>query len=234
MKAIALLAWRNLWRNRRRTALTVGGVAFAAAILIFFQSIQFSAFDASIASTSHVLTGHLQLQRNDYLDRPELKRSFSTPDGLLEKIRTIPFVVGAAPGLETSVIVSTGERSFVAHLTGVDPSVERTVSNVPERVVEGRYLNSGAYGEVVLGEKLAHNLGVKPAAELSLVGQDRDGSLVSEVLTVTGIVRSGMTEVDRSLIQIDRATFDQLFSLGGAVNRIKVLVEAEDVLSGVR
>lgn len=234
MNAIPLLAWRNLWRNRKRTALTVAGVGFAAAILVFFQSIQFSAFDASIASTSHVLTGHLQLQREDYLAKPELKRSFRLEPGVIEKIRRLPQVVGASAGIETSAIVSTGERSFVAVVTGVDPQGEKTVSNVPERVVDGQYLAPGKYDGAVVGEKLAHNLGVVPGDEISLVGQDRDGSLVTEVLSVSGIVRSGMTEVDRALVQINASTFDQLFSMDGSISRVKVLAESVEVLDQVR
>ena len=214
MSVTWLLAWRNLWRHRRRTWLTVGAMVFCNVLLIFLISLQLGSYQMMINNSLAAYTGHMQVQHKDY--REEQRMRLSVP-GAAELARQVRAELGvdtvAARGVAFA-LASSEERSFGVMLSGVQAEFEAGVSTFPGLVKRGRYLQSGDYEHIVIGAVLARNLKVDLGDELTFLGSGRDGSFAAGVATVAGILESGMEEIDRSVAQVPLDWFQEVFAMG--------------------
>lgn len=212
------LAWRNIWRQPRRTLLNAVAIALVTSLMIFLPSFQDGSYRAMIHAATSLLDGTAQLQRSGYLDNPSLRQSFPvTPDLRVWLDRNLPpdsFAERAA----TFALLSGKSRSFGAQIVGVQPERDAFVSSVPRRIVHGRYLQHG--DEIILGQGLADNLKVGVGDPVTLIGTGRDGSLSAATLAVVGIFQSAAPELDRNLAEMPLARFDDVFALQGQRNAI--------------
>ncbi len=217
---VAAIAWRNLWRNRRRTWLTSGGIAFAVFLMVAARSMQVGAFEAMTDNTTAMLTGHAQIQHPAYLDDPALRHTISNASAIAREIMQRPGVIAAAERAVAFVLVSVGEKSFGAQVMGVEPRAERVLSSIPDSIAQGRYLENR--DDVVIGAALARNLGATLGDEVVLLGSTRDGGIAAMAGTLTGIVETGVTAVDRSILQVPLTVFQEAFELGDEAHMIVV------------
>lgn len=223
---LVAIAWRNLWRNRRRTALTSGGVAFAVFLVVVARSATVGTFDVMIDNMTSLMTGHAQLQQRDYRDDPSLRHSVLDATTITREIAARPDVAAVAQRAQAYALVSVGEKSFAAQVIGVDPDHERELSALPRAISTGRYLENP--DDVVLGAALARNLGAGVGDELVVLGTARDGSIAALAGNVVGIVTSGVSELDRSLLEVPLPTFQQAFGLGDEASMIVVRMHRLD------
>ncbi len=116
------IAWRNLWRNRKRTLLSAGAIAFSVALLTFAMSMQAGTYATMVDNATRLLDGHIQLQRRGYLDDPRIESAIDSAADRVAKVRAVPGVVAAAPRIAAFALVSGNDRSYGAQLLGVDPA----------------------------------------------------------------------------------------------------------------
>jgi ABC-type lipoprotein release transport system permease subunit len=209
-----VLAWRNLWRHRRRTWLTVGAMVFCNILLVFLVSLQLGAYQMMIDGSLAAYTGHIQVQKQGYLDDQYIYQSVPEVTGLAAQVRAELGVDTVAARAEAFALASSAERSFGIMLTGVQSAYEPGVSTFPGKLREGRYLADDNAQEIVIGAVLAENLKVGVGDELTFLGSGRDGSFAAAVATVVGILDTGLEEVDRSMAQVPLGWFQQVFSMG--------------------
>ena len=217
---IASIAWRNLWRNRRRTGLSMGAIGFAVALLVFAMAQQAGNYAIMIDNATGLLDGHLQIQRRGYRDDPRIEDVIEGAAHRVEALRSVPGVAAATPRIAAFVLLSNRDRSFGAQLLGVAPSGERELSSLPDMITEGRYLNGGA--EAVAGAMLARNLGAAVGDELVILGSTESGSVAALVVTLVGTFSSGIAELDRGLIEVPLESIADAFELNDAVHTIVV------------
>lgn len=217
---IFALAWRNLWRQPVRTALSVFSIAFASALLVFALSFQLGVYDTMKANALRLFDGFAQIQPAGYSDDPDIRKTLADPQALTEAALSVPGVTAAAPRAMSFVILANGERSFGAAIVGVDPAREPTVSTLASTVHEGRYLGPGDTDSIVLGDALARNLELKPGDRVTLLGSALDGSIAADVLTVTGVFHTGLSELDRQISQMPLRRFQETFVMGDTANVI--------------
>ncbi|MCB0325278.1 MAG: ABC transporter permease [Bdellovibrionales bacterium] len=219
------IGWRSIGRNRRRTVLTLLAIGFATAVLVFFVALQLSSYSASINATTALFSGHLQVQRAGYLDRPQIRQSFADPRALREAILGLPGVrAGSVRGFGFALL-SSAERSIGAQLVGVEPEREAQVSSIAGVIRRGRYLSSTGAEEAVVGASLARNLKVDVGSEVSFVGQARDGSLAAAVVRIVGIFESGSPEFDRGVAFLPFDYFAETFSTEGQAHAIALRLD---------
>jgi putative ABC transport system permease protein len=209
-----VLAWRNLWRHRRRTWLTVGAMVFCNTLLVFLVSLQFGAYQMMIDGSLAAYTGHIQIQKQGYQNDQYIYQSVLQVSGLASQVRAELGLETVAARAEAFALASSAERSFGILLTGVQPAYEPGVSTFPGQLREGRYLAGGNAEEIVIGAVLAQNLKVGLGDELTFLGSGRDGSFAAAIATVVGILDTGLEEVDRSMAQVPLGWFQQVFSMG--------------------
>ena len=216
------LAWRNLWRQPRRTLLSLAVIALAGAVTVFLLALQAGSYATMKNNTLGVFDGFAQVQQPAYLDDPGIRRTIAHPKRLAQALEQIPGVERVAPRAATYALLSRESHSVGAYVVGVEPEVEAQVSSIPRSLRAGHQLSAGDAAEVVLGQALARNLGVGVGDQVTLLGMARDGSVAADVLTVRGIFDSGVNALDRQLAELPLARFQADFAMPDMANVLVV------------
>jgi putative ABC transport system permease protein len=216
------MAWRNLWRHKRRTWLTVGAMIFSNLILVFAISLQFGSYQMMIDNTLKAYTGHLQIQHDGYNDEPKMRSSIKDITLLADSVRKhLKSDHVAARGVAFAM-TSSEERSYGLQLIGVEPKFEVNVSSLPGLIKQGKYFGDSNAAEIVIGSVLARNLRVEVGDELTLLGSGHDGSFAAGIVNVAGIFESGTADIDRSMAQLPIGYFQDLFGMEGRGHNIVI------------
>ncbi len=217
------LAWRNLWRQPVRTALTLLSMTLASMILVFMLSFQFGVYDTMKGNALRLLDGFAQIQPKGYAEDPGIDKVITDPGAIEKSLVQLDGVTAAAPRATGYVILANGDRSYGAEMFGVDPEKEMKVSSLSGTIKTGRYLKPGDTDSVVIGATLARNLKLKLGDRMTLIGSGRDGSVAADSLTVVGLFDTGMSDIDRQIAEMPLSRFNDTFSMDGAVNTIAVI-----------
>jgi ABC-type lipoprotein release transport system permease subunit len=222
------MAWRNLWRHKRRTWLTASAMIFSNVLLVFMISLQFGSYQMMISNTLQALSGNLQVQADGYNDDPKIRNSMAAVDALARRIgEELPGADVAARAFGFA-LVSSEQRSFGIQVIGVQPEPEARVSILPGLTREGRYLEDPAAAEIVIGNVMARNLKASVGDELTLLGSGRDGSFAAGVVTIAGIFETGMPDMDRSIAEVGLDYFQETFAMGDHGHTVVVALDQLD------
>lgn len=224
------MAWRNVWRNPRRSVLTILAIAFACLLLVFMLSFQIGMYEVMINAAVKMQTGHLQVVADGYDEDMKMRWVVERPQAVGTAMGQTPHITAHTFRANGFALLSSQDRTYGGMVTGVDPAREPSISTTHETIREGDYLAPGDTNQAIVGSLLAKNLHISVGSELVLLGTGRDGSIAATVLKVKGIFSSGMDEYDRSAIQIPLAYFQEVFAMRGAVHQV---VASCDALTGV-
>ncbi|MFP4348277.1 MAG: ABC transporter permease [Desulfococcaceae bacterium] len=214
------MAWRNIWRNRRRSFLTMLAIAFACALLVFMLSFQFGSYEAMLNSAIKIHTGYFQIQAEGYQDKNDIRLVVHNPEAVARILEDIPQVSAFTFRASAFSLASSEERTYGVAVSGIDPTKEAAVSSIKRLIREGEYLSEGDLDEALVGALLAKNLRVGIGDAITLLGQGRDGSVAATVVTVKGIFSSGQDDFDRSAVHIPLDYFQEVFFMRGAVHTV--------------
>ena len=221
------LAWRNLWRQPRRTWLTAGAMVFSNTLLVFLISVQLGTYRMMIDNTLSVLTGHLQVQHEGYRDDQRIRQVVPQVRDVAARLRSSLDGQAVSARGEAFAIASSEERTYGIRVLGVEPAFEARVSTLPGLISAGRYLDDPTVPEIVVGAILARNLKVRVGDELTIIGSGRDGSFAAAVAQIVGIFESGIKDLDRSTVEMPLEFFQDMFAMQGAGH--SVVIKAPDI-----
>ena len=218
------MAWRNLWRVRRRTWLTASGVGFAVFLVVFTRSIQIGSLATMVEMGTGQLTGHVQVQHPDYLEDPRMRHTVGGLAAVTETLAGRPGVRAVAPRGTAFALVSaeseTVERSFGAQVVGIDPAVE--FATLSKRALPGgRPLERS--GEALMGSALARNLGAEVGTEVVVLGTGKEGGIAATAVSLVGLFESGVPDLDRGVMLMHFDDFSEAFGLEDEAHAIAVL-----------
>ena len=222
--ALVTMAWRNLWRVRRRTWLTASGVGFAVFLVVFTRSMQIGSLATMVEMGTEQMTGHVQVQHPDYLDDPRMRHTVGGLAAATETLAGRPDVRAVAPRGTAFALVSaeseTVERSFGAQVLGIDPAVE--FATLSKRALPGgRTLERT--GEALMGNALARNLGAEPGTDIVVLGTAKEGGIAATAVTLVGLFESGVADLDRGVMLMHFDDFSETFGLEDEAHAIAVL-----------
>lgn len=220
----AQIGWRNLWRNKRRTWLTSGGIAFAILLVMFSMAMQHGQYSVMMENATTLVSGHIQVQATQYVDSERFEHTIEEASVLRRQLLALPDVVAVAPRVEAFALVSSVERSFGARILGIDVAAERATVRLLDMIDEG-HAPVGPE-DAVIGEKLARNLDVKVGDELVILGAEKHGGVAALVVNVVGILSSGMADLDRSLLLLPIAAVQNAFGLGDEIHTFAIRIAA--------
>lgn len=230
MRALFAVAWRNLWRHRRRSLITA--TAMAVGVGLCMASIAYT--DGTYQMIFDVLVeqqlGHVQVHNPAYPGRRALYDTLPEADATLARLEALPGTAAASGRLFGYALLGGPGRSTGVQLVGIDPQRERQVTRVWSRVREGEYLAEGDDQGVLLGADLARELGVKPGDEVVAVTQSADGSMGNALYTVRGLVRSGNTQIDNGGAYLSLAALQELLVLPDQVHEVILLARDAEQL----
>jgi putative ABC transport system permease protein len=219
------LAWRNIWRQKRRTWLTALAMIFSNILLVFMISLQFGSYDMMINNTLAMFSGQVQIQHDGYQDSQKIRQGVDNIRQLAISIRQQFPQASVAARANSFVLLSSEDRSFGTQVVGVEPDNEPGVSTIPGLLTDGRFLDDPDAAEIVIGSVMARNLKVVPGDELTFLGSGRDGSFAAGVVTVVGIFDSGSQDLDRSLAELPLGYFQDAFAMGDSGHVIALAVD---------
>ena len=219
------LAWRNIWRQKRRTWLTALAMIFSNILLVFMISLQFGSYEMMINNTLSMFSGQVQVQSEGYQDGQKMRQAVDDIRVLASAIREQFPLASVTARANAFVLVSSNDRSFGTQIVGVEPAHEPAVSTLPGLLTEGRYLDDPDAAEIVIGNVMAKNLKVKVGDELTFLGSGKDGSFAAGVVKVVGIFDSGSQDLNRSLAELPLGYFQQAFAMGNYGHVIALSVD---------
>jgi ABC-type lipoprotein release transport system permease subunit len=190
MGSLALLlplAWRNLWRNPRRTVITLLVVAAGLYSILCFAALLQAWADSSRDSALNLMTGSAQIHANGYLDDPTVDRRMPPPSAALRATLDRPGIAAWASRVRVPAVVRSEYETLPLSFVGVEPSRERGVSAIPAKVAQGRYLSGPSDPGIVLGRHLAKRLETRVGKRVIVLAQEADGSLAERSFDVVGL-----------------------------------------------
>jgi ABC-type lipoprotein release transport system permease subunit len=197
---LAFMAWRNLWRNRRRTLLTLSSIAFGTMCALLFTGLGDSNWNDMINLAARLGGGHVTLQHPEYRDTPTLSRTLLDAKELREAALRDPEVERAVARIAGFTMLATAGQSYGAAFIAFDPESEDVSTlSVIEALSQGSMFASSRDRGIILGAKLAENLDVGLGRKVVYTLTDKRGEIVQEAARVAGIVRTGAPSVDSGL-----------------------------------
>ncbi len=217
---ILRMAWRNLWRNSRRTLVTVGAMTLALWTMVIYTSLMEGMLGSMESTLLDVELGEIQIHAEGYRERPSIWERIEDPDALLQALdetglRSSARLLGGA-------LVASGDASTGALLKGLRPERDALVSDVYLRLDRGEWLDSSDPEGVVLGYRLARTLGVAPGDELIVLSQATDGSMANDLFRVRGVLQSLSEETDRATVFLVEDQFRSFFALEDGAHQVIV------------
>ncbi|MCP4604801.1 MAG: ABC transporter permease [Proteobacteria bacterium] len=198
--SLASMAWRNLWRNRRRTAVTLSSIAFGILLAVLFTGMGDGTYSRMINLAARMGGGHVTLQHPEYLDLPSLKRTVTGVRSKQEIALNNNNVTRAVERITGQTMLATAANSLGAYFIAIDPQKEdETTLSVIEAIVQGEMFKSTRDKGIILGERLADNLDLKMGRKVVYTMTDKNGEIVSGLARVAGIVRTGSPSIDQGL-----------------------------------
>jgi ABC-type lipoprotein release transport system permease subunit len=202
------LTWRNLWRNPRRSLITMSSVAFAVMLAIVMGSLQKGIFDNLIRDVVSFYSGYLQVHHEGYWDEQVLEESFPEDAAMVRKLSQIEGVKAVVPRLETFALASVGSLTKGCLVAGTEPERERAMTRLPEKLSAGEYLDGRGKG-ILIGEGLARKLQVGVDDTVILLGQGYQGSMAAGKYRVLGLLRFGAPQLNDAMVYMDLVTARQ-------------------------
>ena len=219
-----IIAWRNLWRNKRRTLITTASVFFGVLLAAIMSSMQEGSYENMIDNVVKFYSGYIQIQEEEYWEHKTLYYSFEATDSLYEKINSVEEITLVVPRLESFALMSSEDITQPARVIGIDPEKEDSMTNLSQWVSKGSYFEEN-HNPILLGSKLAKNLDVELSDTLALLGQGFYGSTVAELFVVKGILEFPNPEFNKNFayMQLDRA--QQFYSAMGRLTSLALMIE---------
>ena len=218
--SILKMAWRNIGRNRRRTAVTVAAMTLALFALVVYTGMLQGMLDDMEQSVVEIEVGDLQIHTVDYLDNPSIYELVDSVDALVSALEDAGF--RASPRLVGGGLVAARDSSAGASMRGVDVRVDAQVSEISQRVADGRWLDPADPQGVVVGRRLAGALGLRVGDELVALSQATDGSMANDLFSVRGVLEGIGDSIDRSAVFLNETTFREFYVLPEGAHEIVV------------
>ncbi len=231
MNIEARLAWRNVWRNPRRTALSVAATVFAVFLVVFMVGMSTGAHEKMIEDAVRLASGHVAISGKGYRENTTLEQ-FVPWDGRVEAaVERVHDVRGWAPRISSFALISLDDRSHGGMVLGVDPVREPTVTSFAQKVNEGRFVSDSPEAdrrEVVLGRKLAEQLGASLGDQVLFYGVAYSLETAYELFTVVGTVALPDPRLERNLaiIHIDAAS--EFYVYEDRISEVAILAESAE------
>ncbi|MEQ1502795.1 MAG: FtsX-like permease family protein [Myxococcota bacterium] len=218
--SILRLAWRNVWRNARRTGVTIAATTFALWVMVLYSGLVQGFLDQMARDVVDFEVGELQATAPGFDDDPSLYHLL--PDADVTALEAAGYRASAR--LVAGALGASGEQSSGIVLRGVDPARERAALRIADRMAEGAWLDPADPRGVVIGRRVAKALGVTVGGEIIALTQGADGSLANELFTVRGVLGSVGDATDRSAVLVPIATLREMLAVPAGAQQIVVRI----------
>jgi len=215
------LAWRNIWRNKRRTLLTAASIFLAVFLALIVRSVQTGWFDYLI---------DVQIHKNGYWEDRDINNSIELNDSLVKLIRLNKNIEKIVPRLEYFALASYGKQTKGVNLTGTDPVQEDSLTHLSSKLIKGRYLDNSGNG-ILVSEGLATFLGITTGDTLVLIGQGFHGVSAAGKYPVAGLLHFSVPQLDNQMVYMNLPTAQEFFSAENRITSLSLTLKNPDEIN---
>jgi ABC-type lipoprotein release transport system permease subunit len=230
MKEYFKIAWRNIWRNKRRTFITLTSVLFAVFLALIMRSMQLGTYGFMVESAVKNSTGYIQVHEKGYWSDKSIDNTMLTSPELEKRIRKTENVSQVISRLESFALASYGKQTKGVFITGTVPEIEDSISGLSKRLVRGTYLQSGANG-ILVSEGLANFLKADVNDTVVLLGQGYHGQTAAVALPVRGIVQFVQPDMNNGMIFMDLSQVQSFYSSPDRLTSISIMLHNPDKMN---
>lgn len=227
MQLYLRLAWRNIWRHRRRTVTILVSIILVLGLMMFYDGLIVGFEQAVYGNAIKVFGGNVQIHAPGFQEKSD-----STPllalegdTAIVAAAQALPQVVSVSRRINTSGLVTSREGAFPVGITAIEPEIEAPVSVIAQNVKEGRFLTSEDADVVVIGKGMAEALGVTLGDRISLAGRAQHEQMRSRTMTVVGIYDLGMADLEKRTVYMSLGEAQGLYDLTGQVTEVTLVLE---------
>jgi len=221
------LAWRNIWRHRRRTIIIVLAMSTTLAMMMWYDGLITGFTDAIYGNAVKVLGGNIQVHATGY--RAQASSTpllpLNDPQAVIQMAEANPDTLAATLRINTGGLVTNHEGAFAVGITGVVPEQEQAVNIIGQHVTAGRNLTGGDTDSILIGKGLADAMGVQVGDRITMVGRSQHDQMRQRTMTVVGIFDLGMADIEKQTVYISLGEAQSLFDLNGQATEVAVFLK---------
>ena len=218
------LAWRNLWRNRKRTFITITSITFAVLLACIMRSMQLGSYERMIDNSVRFFTGYIQIHKNGYWDEKIIDNSFPEDTDLVKKLELIDHVEAVVPRIESFALASYGPQTKGALVIGINPEKENYLTEVDKRIISGKTLDANDK-QALVGKGLAKYLKAGIGDTLVLISQGYHGSNAAGKYVIKGLVEFGNPRLTNQLVYLSLPTSQYFYDAQGLLTTISIVTD---------
>jgi len=228
MRLYLRLAWRNIWRHRRRTGIVVIAMSMGLALMMIYDGLIAGFEQAIYGNAIKILGGNIQVHAAGYrassYGTPLLP--LDDPQHVIEAALAQPQVVAASRRINTGGLATSREGAFPVSIIGIDPETEAPISLAAQNLVSGRYLTAADLDSVFIGKGLAEAMDVQVGDRFEMAGGAAHEQMRRRTMTVGGIYDLGLTDIEKRTIYISLTEAQQLYDLDGQSTEVVIFLES--------
>lgn len=223
------LAWRNIWRNKKRTWITIASICFSVILAFLMRSMQEGSYTNMIDNVAGFYTGYAQIQDTSYWEKKSLEQTFAYKDSLKQKLEQndIPHLEHFVPRLEAFALASSGKLTKGSMILGIDPDKEKALMNPGKNLIEGQYLQAGE-NAILLSQGLAKNIRIKVGDTVVLLGKGYHGVTAAGKYPVKGIVKLASPDLNKRLSFLPLTQAQSLFNCRNRLTSIALMTPEQE------
>lgn len=227
MRLYLRLAWRNIWRHKRRTLIVVLSIALSLSMMMMYDGLVVGFQDAIYANAVKILGGNIQVHAEGYKLKTGSKSLLPLPDDqkIVEASRNIPEVLAASRRINTGGMVTNRIGAFSVTVTGIEPEQEQKVSLIAANIKTGRFLTSTDQDVVLIGQGLADAMDVKLGDRITVAGSGLHNQTIKRTMSIIGIYDVGLPEIEKKTIYVSIDEAGYLFGLDGQSTEVSISLQ---------
>jgi putative ABC transport system permease protein len=227
MGKLLIMAWRNVWRNWRRTVIAGVAIALGLTLILMFDGMLGGMNEALYGNTVRLQGGNVQVHAPGFREKANSLPLLPLvdPGAAVEAAWAQPEVIAVSQRIKTGGMVSSRGGSLSVAITGLEPEQEAPVSLVAENVVQGRWLQSNDEDVLLIGQAMAEQLEVTVGDRVTLVGRATHQQMRRRTMTIVGIYDLGIAEVEKSLVYVSLLEAQTLFDLRDQATEVAIYLE---------
>ncbi|MCD4834485.1 MAG: ABC transporter permease, partial [Bacteroidales bacterium] len=218
------MAWKNLWRNKRRTLITVASIFFGVLISTVMSSLQDGTYGNMIDMSVKLSSGYLQIQHPEYSNNKSINNIFEPSNEFISEISEIKEITTVAKRLESFALLSSGPNTRGGAVIGFEPNKDNETSNLKNWISEGDFLNSGDQG-VLLTHNIAKHLKIGVNDTIILISQGYHGVTAAGAYPVKGILKFSTPQMNSLGVFMDINLAQEFYSAEGMITSLMIMVD---------
>lgn len=228
MNDVFKIAWRNLWRNSRRTLITAASIFFGVFFAAFMSSLQQGSFENMVDNMVRFYSGYIQIQETEFKELRSVNNSFVPSDELTILVNENKQVTQSTKRIETFALAGSEKTSYPAMVFGIEPENENAISGLSKWVEGGEFIKSGSK-DILIGKILAKNMEINVNDSLVLIGQGYHGISSAGIYKVTGLLDFPLPDLSKQVIYLDIANCREFLGLPeGQITSNVIMVNIPD------